>query len=169
MTALAAPRTATLKRSPVALFAAVCLFLATGCQTNQQTGMVAGGAAGAGFGALIGNAVGGRTGAIIGGLLGAGAGAMIGGEIGRYLDEQDRAKATETTVMALEQSQANDGQAATSRWESDENPGVSGQTTAMGVGDNCYEAQEIATVPGEGEVRQTTRYCNQDGSWVAVA
>jgi hypothetical protein len=51
------------------------------CQTqNQQTGTLAGGAIGAGTGALIGSAVSGGSagGAIAGGLIGAGTGALVG-------------------------------------------------------------------------------------------
>jgi hypothetical protein len=51
------------------------------CQTpQQQTGTLAGGAIGAGTGALIGSAVSGGSagGAIAGGLIGAGTGALIG-------------------------------------------------------------------------------------------
>jgi hypothetical protein len=53
----------------------------SGCYTpQQQTGTLAGGAIGAGTGALIGSAVSGGSagGAIAGGLLGAGTGALIG-------------------------------------------------------------------------------------------
>jgi hypothetical protein len=51
------------------------------CQTpQQQTGTLAGGAIGAGTGALIGSAVSGGSagGAIAGGVIGAGTGALIG-------------------------------------------------------------------------------------------
>jgi len=53
----------------------------SGCYTpQQQTGTLAGGAIGAGSGALIGSALthGSAGGAIAGGLLGAGTGALIG-------------------------------------------------------------------------------------------
>ena len=54
------------------------------CQTpQQQTGTLAGGAIGAGTGALIGSAVshGSAGGAIAGGLIGAGTGALVGNAI----------------------------------------------------------------------------------------
>ena len=56
------------------------------CQTpQQQTGTLAGGAIGAGTGALIGSAVSGGSagGAIAGGVIGAGAGALIGNSVSR--------------------------------------------------------------------------------------
>ncbi|HWY83192.1 MAG TPA: hypothetical protein VNY10_14920 [Roseiarcus sp.] len=59
------------------------LFLSA-CQTpQQQTGTLAGGAIGAGSGALIGSAVSGGSagGAIAGGLIGAGTGALVGNAV----------------------------------------------------------------------------------------
>ena len=55
------------------------------CQTTQQTGTLAGGAIGAGSGALIGSAISGGSagGAIAGGVIGAGAGALIGNAVTR--------------------------------------------------------------------------------------
>jgi hypothetical protein len=57
----------------------------SGCQTSQQTGTLAGGAIGAGTGALIGSAVSGGSagGAIAGGVIGAGAGAIVGNAVTR--------------------------------------------------------------------------------------
>lgn len=54
------------------------------CQTpQQQTGTLAGGAIGAGTGALLGSAVSGGSagGAIAGGLIGAGTGALVGNAV----------------------------------------------------------------------------------------
>jgi uncharacterized protein YcfJ len=55
------------------------------CQTSQQTGTLAGGAIGAGTGALLGSAVSGGSagGAIAGGVIGAGTGALIGNAVSR--------------------------------------------------------------------------------------
>jgi hypothetical protein len=56
----------------------------SGCYTpQQQTGTLAGGAIGAGTGALIGSAVshGSAGGAVAGGLIGAGTGALIGNAV----------------------------------------------------------------------------------------
>jgi hypothetical protein len=56
----------------------------SGCYTpQQQTGTLAGGAIGAGTGALIGSAVshGSAGGAIAGGLIGAGTGALVGNAV----------------------------------------------------------------------------------------
>ena len=55
----------------------------SGCQTSQQTGILAGGAIGAGTGALSVSAVSGGSagGTIAGGVIGAGTGALIGNAV----------------------------------------------------------------------------------------
>src|ERR1035438_2504735 len=68
----------------------------TGCYTpegrpdNAATGALAGGAIGAGTGAIIGNAAGHNAGA--GALIGAAVGALSGGVIGNSIDQQQRAR-----------------------------------------------------------------------------
>ncbi|HEY1783486.1 MAG TPA: hypothetical protein VGG79_24215 [Roseiarcus sp.] len=66
--------------SAIALALAAALSVSA-CETpQQQTGTLAGGAIGAGTGALIGSAVSGGSagGAIAGGIIGAGTGALVG-------------------------------------------------------------------------------------------
>ena len=155
-----------LRMTTALVAASLCLASVTACNTNRERGTVAGGGLGTAIGALVGHQMGGTRGALIGGLIGAAAGALIGGEIGRYLDEEDRKRAAENTVDALTASQANNGQVASAAWSSAKNPGVSGEATAVGVGDDCYVVQEVAVIPGKGDVRQETRYCNQGGQWV---
>lgn len=72
------------KTTALALVLAGAISLSA-CQTSQQTGTLAGGAIGAGTGALIGSAVSGGSagGAIAGGVIGAGAGALIGNAVTR--------------------------------------------------------------------------------------
>lgn len=148
------------------MIAALVLVSIPGCNTTkQQTGTAAGGGVGAVLGALAGNQLGGTKGAVIGGLIGAAAGAMVGGEIGRYLDEQDRQKAALNTFDALEKSKQNQGKAVTTSWTSDKNQGVSGMATAEAVSEECYVVQEVAVIPGHGDVRQESRYCSQGGTW----
>jgi len=73
-----------MKKRVIALVVAAAMPLSA-CQTPQQTGTLAGGAIGAGTGALIGSAVssGSAGGAIAGGVIGAGAGALIGNAVTR--------------------------------------------------------------------------------------
>ncbi len=153
--------------APVSVVVIASLALAA-CKTSEERGQATGTGVGAVLGALVGREMGGTKGAVVGGLIGALGGYFIGGEIGRHLDEQDRKLAAQTTVQAIENSQANGGRASSSSWVSDDNPGVSGAATAFGVGENCYSVQEVAVIPGKGDVRQETRYCEQDGQWVAV-
>ncbi len=64
--------------------AVACAASVSGCYTpQQQTGTLAGGALGAGTGALIGSAVSGGSagGAIAGGIIGAGTGALVGNAV----------------------------------------------------------------------------------------
>ena len=76
-----------MKKKMIALALAVAGAMAlSACQTpQQQTGTLAGGAIGAGTGALIGSAVSGGSagGAIAGGVIGAGTGALIGNAVTR--------------------------------------------------------------------------------------
>ena len=158
------------RRFVAAILATTMLVSVAACQTTGKEGQ--GTAAGAGIGGIlggvIGNQFGGTSGAIVGALVGVAAGAYIGGEIGRYLDEQDKKKAAENSIAAIEKSERNKGKPATSEWTSDKNPGVSGAATAQAVSDDCYVVQEVAVIPGQGDVRQQTQYCNQGGEYVAV-
>jgi uncharacterized protein YcfJ len=75
----------SMKKKMIALVLA-CAMSVSACQTpQQQTGTLAGGAIGAGTGALIGSAVSGGSagGAIAGGVIGAGTGALIGNAVTR--------------------------------------------------------------------------------------
>lgn len=79
--------------------AALPLALACGCSTtnNTESGAVAGGAIGAGTGALIGSATG-HAG--VGALVGAGVGALSGGLIGASADHAEK-KAAEARAMEM--------------------------------------------------------------------
>ena len=84
-----------------ALTLTLTLTLTSGCQTNEQTGLLLGGGAGALMGGLLGNAVGGRSGTLIGAAIGGLGGAFAGSLIGRNLDARDRQQAQEATRLAL--------------------------------------------------------------------
>jgi hypothetical protein len=71
-------------KKTLTVLAFVSALSVSGCYTpQQQTGTLAGGAIGAGTGALIGSAVSGGSagGAIAGGLIGAGTGALVGNAV----------------------------------------------------------------------------------------
>lgn len=160
---------ATGKRTLTAIGVALSISLATAaCQTNQQTGTIVGGGLGAGLGAMIGERAGNPViGAIVGGV----AGSLIGSEIGRYLDEADRKRAAETTVQAVTESRAQGGKPVSQTWQSEENPGVAGMSTAAAntqAGADCYDVREVATIPGQGDVSQTSTVCYRDGQLVSA-
>jgi hypothetical protein len=73
-----------MKKTLMLAGALVAALSVSGCYTpQQQTGTLAGGAIGAGTGALIGSAVSGGSagGAIAGGLIGAGTGTLVGNAV----------------------------------------------------------------------------------------
>lgn len=155
-------------RSRMIATALACSLAAGACTStggNEQGGQIIGAAAIGGLGALIGGKAGGSKGAVLGGLLGVGVGYLIGGQIGRYLDEEDRKKASQATLSALDKSYNNNGKPATTKWSSENNKGVSGQTTATSTGNQCYNVQEVAIIPGKGTVRQENKYCQNNGKW----
>ena len=152
------------------LIKVICLTLVvvavSACQTTEQKGQIAGALVGGVLGSLIGGDN--EITKLVATAVGAGVGAYIGGEIGRYLDEQDRIKAQSATKTALEQSVANGGRKVTSNWKSDENDGVSGAATAeLSTDSGCFNVQEIATIPGKGEVRQVSKYCEDENGALA--
>lgn len=143
---------------------AVVLVAASMVACNSTNGTLVGAGIGATIGTFAGKKLGGDTGMIIGAI----AGGAIGGEIGRALDEQDRRLAAQTTAAAISQSQASKGESVTVSWVSDTNKGVSGSARATASSANCYSVQEVAVVPGTGDVRQQTEYCEKDGQWLPV-
>ena len=147
---------------------AVVLVAASMVACNSTNGTLVGAGIGTTIGTFAGKKLGGDTGMIIGAGLGAIAGGAIGGEIGRALDEQDRRLAAQTTAAAISQSQASKGESVTVSWVSDTNKGVSGSARATASSANCYSVQEVAVVPGTGDVRQQTEYCEKDGQWLPV-
>ena len=151
-----------------------------GCQTQEQSGALIGGAGGAIAGGVIGHAIGGNAGTAIGAILGGGAGMLVGSSIGRRLDDQDRQRAEYATQQALQQPVYYPTPTATTApppqqpvaWNSARNAGVSGSSTVTQVqrqsgGGECRMVRETAYIKGE-EVVQNNRYCRgSDGQWVA--
>ncbi len=152
--------------------AALTVTFATGCQTNEQTGMLMGGGLGVLGGGLIGQALGGQSGALIGAALGGLGGAFAGSAIGRDLDARDRQRAEEATRMALAAPPAAQPQPV--NWVSDQNTGTKGRAQVVAVqkqsaGGECRTVRETAYIKGEERV-QNARYCqNADGEWIARA
>jgi surface antigen len=80
-----------MKRMLVLVLAVLAMLVLAACATKEDTGTLAGGAAGA----VVGEQVGGRTGLLIGAI----GGALLGREVGQRLDDEDR----EEVATALEQ------------------------------------------------------------------
>ena len=118
--------------------------LTTGCATHQQTGMLVGAA----VGGIAGAAIGAGTGSIVGGVLGAGVGALVGGSVGKYMDNQDRAK----VLMSVETNK-------TETWTSS-----SGVQMKSEVHEITPEKKEV-TVTADDKVEKTTVVKKQN-KWV---
>lgn len=155
------------RNSCVLIAAALTLTLTSGCQTNEQTGMLIGGGGGMLAGGLIGNALGGRTGTLIGAAIGGLGGAFAGSLIGRDLDARDRQRAEEATRLALISTSTQPV-----AWASDQNTGTRGRAQVVAVqrqsaGGECRTVRETAYIKGE-ERAQTARYCqSSSGEWVS--
>lgn len=140
----------------------VCALALVGCATpptQEQAGMIIGGALGGILGSQVGGG-GGRTAAIIVGTL---AGAAIGGTVGRSMDETDRMK----TAHALESVRTG----VPSRWR---NPDTGNQytvvpthtyDTAQGP---CREYTVDAVIAGRHDQVYGTACRQPDGSWRAT-
>jgi len=158
------------KMKSLAFCMAVVLTTASCQTTGQEQGQMGGLVLGGLLGGLVGNKAGGGKGAIVGAVLGAVAGSYLGSEIGKHLDEKDREVASKNTKDTLAQTVGAKGETVTRKWTSPDNEGVSGQTTAsLSDISGCYEVVEMATIPGTGEVRQSSRYCqNEEGQLLKV-
>ncbi len=136
-----------------ALMLAAALGWLAGCATHEETGTIAGGAAGA----VIGERVGGTTGT----LLGAIGGALLGREAGRWFDERDRAEmadALETRETGEETAWVNPDTGR--RYQ------VTPQETFDRDGRPCREF--VMEVEGEDEPVEGLACREDDGNWRIV-
>ncbi|MFT0861572.1 glycine zipper domain-containing protein [Ancylobacter sp. G4_0304] len=136
-----------------------------GCQTAQDNPNTVGGAAiGALAGGVIGQLAGGNTGAT---LAGAAIGGLIGGAIGNSLDAQDRARAQQAQMQALEY--GNPGAPVSWRGESGAyGTIVPGPTYARGGSPRCREFTHTIYVDGQPQTARGTACRNPDGTWTPV-
>lgn len=137
-----------------------------GCQTAQDNPNTVGGAAiGALAGAAIGQIAGGNTGAT---LAGAAIGGLIGGAIGNSLDAQDRARAEQAQMQALESGQPG----APVSWRGDSGAYgtiVPGPAYARGPSPRCREFTHTIYINGQPQTARGTACRNPDGTWSPVA
>ena len=150
----------------VTLLAMVSLmFFLIGCETKQQTGVLAGGLLGGLVGSRFGRG-GGQVAATAGGAI---LGALIGGSIGASMDETDKLKMAQTTQRSLESGRS--GRSST--WKNPDN-GHSGSVTPKAAyqdndGRYCREYQQTVTVGGKTEQAYGTACRKPDGAWQVVS
>jgi len=124
---------------------------------------------GAGTGALLGATVaGGGTGSrLAGAAIGAGLGALIGNRIGAALDDEDKRRAYEAQMDALERGSSG----APVSWKNPDSgrygtivPGPAYQES----GRNCRQFTHTIYIDGKPQTARGTACRNPDGSWTSL-
>ncbi|MBS9478837.1 glycine zipper domain-containing protein [Ancylobacter radicis] len=137
-----------------------------GCTATQENpNMVGGATLGAVTGGVIG-AIAGRN--VAGAAIGALAGGLIGGAIGSALDEQDRQRAQQAEIQALEYGQPG----APVSWRGDDGAYgtiVPGPAYARGGSPRCREYTHTIYINGQPQTARGTACRNPDGTWTPVA
>jgi surface antigen len=153
------------------VIAAGALLLA-GCAGNPQTGAGpkenTGTLVGAMTGALAGAAVGGRgSNRVAGALVGAALGGLIGNRIGAGLDDEDRSRAYEAQMDALESGRSG----APVTWRNPDSgrhgtvvPGPAYQRNAQ----TCRSFTHTIYIDGRPEAARGTACRGPDGRWIAA-
>jgi surface antigen len=156
----------------LAIITAIGLTLAA-CAGNPETGTGPRENTGTLFGALGGAAIGsqfggGRGGHVAGALVGAGLGALIGNRIGAAMDDEDRERAYEAQMAAL-----NDGApGAPVSWR---NPDSGRYGTVVpgpayvANGHNCRSYTHTIYIDGQPQTARGTACRNPDGSWTPLS
>jgi surface antigen len=154
------------------ILAAACAILA-GCAGNPETGTGprenTGTLMGAVAGGVIGSQFGGSTGSrIAAGVAGAAIGGLVGNRIGAAMDDEDKRRAYEAQVAALEGGAAG----APMAWE---NPDSGRRGTIVPGpqydrrGARCRDYTHTIYIDGRPQVARGAACRNPDGSWTPVA
>jgi surface antigen len=145
----------------VATLAASVAFM--GCETNQDTGTVAG----AVIGGIVGNQFGSGGGRVAATIAGAVVGGIVGNEIGRKLDDRDRRLAQEAEYDAWERG----APGRPVRWRNPEN-GRYGEIVAddyyMRGRSRCRDFVHKVWIDGRPQSMRGTACRNPDGTWTQV-
>ena len=145
----------------VAALAASVAF--AGCESNQDTGTVAG----AVVGGIIGNQFGKGGGRVASTFAGAVIGGIVGNEIGRKLDARDRQLAREAEYDAWERGEPN----RPVRWRNPDN-GRYGEIVAEDYydrgGSRCRNFVHKVWIDGRPQAMRGTACRNPDGTWSQV-
>jgi surface antigen len=145
----------------VAALAASVAF--AGCESNQDTGTVAG----AVVGGIIGNQFGGGGGRVAATIAGAVVGGIVGNEIGRKLDARDRQLAREAEYDAWERGEP----IRPVRWRNPDNGRygevIPEQRYRRGPQD-CRDFVHKVYIDGRPQTMRGTACRNPDGTWTQV-
>ena len=132
---------------------------------KENTGTLLGALSGAAIGSAFG---GGTSGHVAGALIGAGVGALIGNRIGAALDDDDKKRAYEAEMNALERGQSG----APVSWRNPDS-GRYGSVVPgpayVDNGRNCRAYTETIYVDGRPQTVRGTACRNPDGSWTPLS
>lgn len=138
----------------------------TGTGPKENTGTLLGAGTGALIGAGIGSS-GGTGSAIAGGVIGAALGGIIGNRIGAALDDEDKRRAYEAQMEALERAQSG----APVSWRNPDSgrygtivPGPKYQN----AGHQCRSYTHTIYIDGQPQTARGTACRNPDGTWAAM-
>ena len=145
--------------------------LLSACAGNPQTGSGphenTGTLVGAVSGAVVGSQFGRGSGRVASTVAGAAIGGLIGNRIGAALDDEDRTRAYEAQIQALESGASG----APVGWRNDDTgrrgtvvPGPAYQRNAM----TCRQYTHTVYIDGKPQLTRGTACRNPDGTWVAV-
>jgi surface antigen len=156
----------------IAAIAAVGLMLGacagdpeSGRGPKENTGTLLGALGGAAIGSAFGGGVGGH---VAGALIGAGAGALIGNRIGAAMDDEDKKRAYEAEMAALESGPSG----APVGWRNPDS-GRYGSVVPgpayVDSGRHCRAYTETIYIDGRPQTARGTACRNPDGTWTPLS
>jgi surface antigen len=132
---------------------------------KENTGTLLGALGGAAIGSAFG---GGTSGHIAGALIGAGAGALIGNRIGAALDDEDKKRAYEAEMNALERGPSG----APVGWRNPDSGRYGSVVPGPAYvqnGRNCRAYTETIYIDGRPQTARGTACRNPDGTWTPLS
>jgi len=132
---------------------------------KENTGTLLGALGGAAIGSAFG---GGTSGHIAGALIGAGAGALIGNRIGAALDDEDKKRAYEAEMAALERGPSG----APVGWRNPDSGRYGSVVPGPAYvqnGRNCRAYTETIYIDGRPQTARGTACRNPDGTWTPLS
>ncbi len=137
-----------------------------GCNTaGVGTGQAIGTLGGAVAGGILGNQIGNGTGNVVATIAGAAIGGFLGGAIGASIDEQDRMRAQQAQLQAVEQGRPSSWRGQNSDAYGSVEPG---EIYTSGTG-NCREYTHTIFIGGRPQQGKGTACQNAEGQWEIVS